>query len=190
MTPALEELAHALNTNRIPQEWRAPGAHASLRAWVDGTVARSAYVDTWKTSAGLLPGSVLWMGALFHPSAYLAATAQVYARKHKVSVDNVFMHAQVLQVCHKSSSSTPFSLHLDFIFGLLLILYIRLMQKNQLQNLLTRGAMSEDFTWKELPGMVCSCTLFSPYPTSHCLSSPLITKHKLFHLILANKVYS
>lgn len=99
ITPTLEELAHALNTNRVPCDWCAPGAQTSLRAWVDGTVARAAYVDTWKTCAGELPGNVLWMGALFNPPSYLAATAQVYARKHKVPVDTIFMHAQVLPVC-------------------------------------------------------------------------------------------
>lgn len=99
MTQELESVAHALRTNRTPRAWRAPGTHASLRAWIAGTVARAAYIDAWKANASCeLPGSTLWMGALFHPQAYLAATAQVYARKHKVAVDNVFMHGQVLQV--------------------------------------------------------------------------------------------
>jgi hypothetical protein len=118
MTPALEDLAHALNTNRVPQEWIAPGAHVSLRAWVDGTAARAAYVDAWKSNAGTLPGHVLWMGALFHPPAYLAATAQIYARKYKVSVNTVFMHAQALQVLFSLSFSLFFAILFHFHFSL------------------------------------------------------------------------
>jgi dynein heavy chain 1, cytosolic len=98
-TNHLRALIADVNRGVIPRHWRKykVAAGVSLAAWVADLAARMRQLEAMATAAAAAaaPGTVVWLGGLLAPEAYITATRQAVAQSNHWSLEELALRLEV-----------------------------------------------------------------------------------------------
>ncbi|XP_044001574.1 dynein axonemal heavy chain 1-like [Aphidius gifuensis] len=96
MTEQLESTSDSLFNNKVPKLWLNRG-YPSLKplgAWIIDFVERINFMKRWIASG--IPAA-FWISGFYFPQAFITGTLQNYARKYKLSIDQIDFSFEVLK---------------------------------------------------------------------------------------------
>eukprot|EP01041_Mallomonas_annulata_P000989 gene989-1935_t len=95
MSLELEVLGSALFFNTIPKLWKS-ASYPSLKplaSYVSDLQIRLQFFDDWLQGA---PPAVFWLSGFFFTQAFLTGSAQNYARKHTIPIDDIIFDFEMM----------------------------------------------------------------------------------------------
>ncbi|KAM8834259.1 LOW QUALITY PROTEIN: dynein axonemal heavy chain 12-like [Synchiropus picturatus] len=104
MDPALEDMARSLALGKVPEKW-ARRSYPSLKplgSYVSNLLLRLQFLQDWYRTG---PPAVFWLSGFFFTQAFLTGALQNFARKHRLPIDSLRFHFQVLPF--DASESAP-----------------------------------------------------------------------------------
>ncbi|OMJ85153.1 hypothetical protein SteCoe_13621 [Stentor coeruleus] len=95
MSEELELIAKALYDNQVPESWSDVGflSLKPLSAWFQELQERIKFMNDWIRKG---TPDIFWISGFFFPQAFITGTLQNYARKHKIPIDHLSFHFDVL----------------------------------------------------------------------------------------------
>ena len=95
MSEELELVAKALYDNMVPESWGDVGflSLKPLSSWFQELQERMKFMNDWIRNG---TPDIFWISGFFFPQAFVTGTLQNYARKHKIPIDHLSFHFEVL----------------------------------------------------------------------------------------------
>jgi dynein heavy chain, axonemal len=108
MSSAMDDLAHDLYMNIVPQGWLtlAGPSIKRLGEWFEEIIMRCRELDAWVANA-FNPPPTVWLGALFNPQSFLTAVMQTAARKNAWPLDKMALDCDVTRKDANEITSEP-----------------------------------------------------------------------------------
>lgn len=102
ITDAMDDLAAALNQNRVPPGWEkyAYFSKKSLIEWFADLLLRIEQLQGW--TEDMIAPPVVWISGLFNPMSYITAIMQVTARANNLPLDDMVLQTDVLNTKNKA----------------------------------------------------------------------------------------
>ena len=97
MSDDLEAIANSFYILQVPEEWEYPLGFLSLKSlnsWVEELNQRVNFFNTWIKEG---QPNAFWMSGFFFPQSFITGTLQNYARRNKISIDQIGFEYEVLE---------------------------------------------------------------------------------------------
>ena len=108
MSEELEKIANAFYIMQVPAEWSYPLGFLSLKplvAWIEELNQRVNFFKRWIKEGQPV---CFWFGGFFFPQAFITGALQNYARKNKISIDQLNFEYELRQdINHETCSERP-----------------------------------------------------------------------------------
>jgi len=95
-TNPIRELFKLLHRDKLPPSWKSPIKNQSPTQWVDDFAKRVEHMSRIVYTAPKDYSKInIWLGGLFSPEAFVAATRQAVASEHKWSLETLYLRVSV-----------------------------------------------------------------------------------------------